>query len=324
MKNGAEERKESRRMIKKGFAGVTALLLLLVILCAGGCRAREEGPGREESEEEGSGSEEITEDTSEESYGVFVGVDASSFRIDQFEGYDLVVVDAQELRAEQLAQLHSAGHTVYSYLNVGSLEKSRDYYRDYKGYCLDRYDNWPDEYWVDVTELEWQDFVTQDLTERILDKDPAVDGLFLDNLDVYSHLSEKRKYRDLAEDAYEALADILGSYQDQDLPVLINGADEFVTRLIEEGDQDLIRGVNQETVFSMIKDYDHDKFGAHSKEERKYYTDYLKTCKKAGLDVFLLEYTTDGELEEEIRKYCRRNGFRYYISAHVNLVPSDS
>ena len=304
-------RREAHRSGARLAAAVMAALALIAVLFGlAGCGGEEEEMVEEQ-----------IPDTSEESYGVFIGVDASSFDISLFEGYDLVVVDAQELKSEQLVQLHARGHTVYSYLNVGSIEKTRDYYRDYRDLCLDRYDNWPDEYWVDVTQDKWQDFVTEDLPAEILRKDPEIDGLFLDNLDVYAHIQETRRYRKKSEETFAALTGILEAYAGKNLPVLINGADAFVSRMIEEGREDLIGGINQETVFSAILDYDRDKFGEQDEDDLKYYKTYLKTCKKAGIEVFLLEYTTDTELEETIVRYCEKNGYRYYISAHVNLIP---
>lgn len=263
------------------------------------------------------------QDTTEESYGVFLGVDATTFSMDLFEGYDMVVVDAQELRSDQLAQLHATGHTVYSYLNVGSIEESRSYFDDYSDCCLDRYENWPEEFWVDVTRPEWQKLVTEELTDRILDADPQIDGLFLDNLDIYAHVQESKKIRTAPAQVFEALCSILESYQGQDLPVLINGADVFVTELLDQGREDLILGVNQETVFSSILDYDRDRFGKQSREEREYFTDYLDRCRRAGLEVFLLEYTTDPDVEVEILDYCAEEGFRCYISGHVGLIPDE-
>ena len=263
------------------------------------------------------------QDTTEESYGVFLGVDATTFSMDLFEGYDMVVVDAQELRSDQLAQLHATGHTVYSYLNVGSIEESRSYFDDYSDCCLDRYENWPEEFWVDVTRPEWQKLVTEELTDRILDADPQIDGLFLDNLDIYAHVRDSKRIRIDPEQVFEALCSILESYQGQDLPVLINGADVFVTELLDQGREDLILGVNQETVFSSILDYDRDRFGKQSREEREYFTDYLDRCSRAGLEVFLLEYTTDPDVEVEILEYCAEEGFRCYISGHVGLIPDE-
>jgi endo-alpha-1,4-polygalactosaminidase (GH114 family) len=113
----------------------------------------------------------------------------------------------------------------------------------------------------------------------------------------------------MKEDVYGALINILEMYQEAGLPVLVNGADTFVSRLIDEEREDLIRGVNQETVFSRIIDYDKDKFGQQPKKENEYYTEYLKACKRADIDVFLLEYTTDEDVEKKICRYCDKNGF---------------
>ena len=135
--------------------------VLLVLLCAllslTGCRI---------GGEEGAEDVEIS-DTSKESYGVFLGIDSKSFDVNLFDEYDLVVVDAQELRPDQLAQLHARGHVVYSYLNVGSIETNRDYFSKYKDLCLFKYENWPDEYWVDVTQKKWQKFTGSGLVDRI-------------------------------------------------------------------------------------------------------------------------------------------------------------
>lgn len=307
---------EKRNMLTAVVLAAAVLLLAAIFLYAcGGDEDEEETPPSEPQQI-----------TSEDSYGVFLGVDAPSFRISGFEGYDLVVVDAQELRSEQLRQLHSSGHKVYSYLNVGSLEKSREYYDEYRDLTLDKYENWPDERWVDVTSPKWQSFVTQELVHRILEKDPDIDGLFLDNLDIYSHMAER--YEKSGNDSgtgevFDALVHILEAYHREDLPVLINGADLFVSGLISEGKEELVRGVNQENVFSLILDYDRDRFGEQEESESRVYRKYLQRCKKAGLDVFLLEYTKDSGLIEDILDYCEKNDFRFYISEHVDLSFAD-
>jgi len=314
------DRKNHRRL----FRDLAAAFLLIVLACVfTNCTS-----GQKSSDSAGSGHslspQELADlsDTSAESYGVFLGVDEDSFSIDIFDGYDLVVVDAQELRKEQLAQLHARGHIVYSYLNVGSIEDFRDYYEDFTDICLDRYKNWPEENWIDVTKEEWQRFVTADLPARILEKDPKVDGLFLDNLDVYFHMASSGKYRAESENAYEALIKILQEYHAGEIPVLINGAEDFVRRLLEDDMGSLILGVNQETVFTAITDYKRDGFEAQDEDETEHYCEYLEECAEEGLQVFLLEYTDDLSIEEKITLYCREHAFRYYISRHVNLVPS--
>ena len=86
-------------------------------------------------------------------------------------------------------------------------------------------------------------------------------------------MQDTKKYRSMKEDVFDALVSILETYQSAGLPVLINGADVFVSQMIEEGLEDLVPGVNQETVFSSIRDYDKDKFGEQPKSENKYYTE---------------------------------------------------
>ncbi|MDO5131407.1 MAG: endo alpha-1,4 polygalactosaminidase [Eubacteriales bacterium] len=296
---------------RAGFLVFAELVFMIAVLCAGGCARKEDGGGTEDKP--------LVQDTSPESYGVFLGVDADSFQISSFSSYDMVVVDAQELKSEQLAQLHSTGHIVYSYLNIGSIEDSREYYDRYRDLCLDRYENWPEEDWVDVTDDRWKTFVTQDLPAMIRKKDPSLDGLFLDNLDIYGHIMDSRKYEEKGEETYDALVEILEAYQEEGIPVVINGADEFVLRLIRDGRTDLLQGVNQETVFTRIKSYKRDKFDTQDEEETGRLKDYLKECSQAGKMVFLLEYTDDEAVAEEIAAFCEKNGYRYYVSEHVDL-----
>ena len=66
-----------------------------------------------------------------------------------------------------------------------------------------------------------------------------------------------------------------------------------------------------------------DWFGAAGKEQKQFYTAYVERCSGAGLDVFLVEYTRDEKLAKEIRNYCSEKGYRFYISEHVNLNPSE-
>ena len=298
---------------------LAAVLFFLLRGCSPDFEQDKKGTGKTSKKTEKT--EEIPE-APVKKYGVFLGIDSRSFSITDFEDYDIIVVDAQELSPHQLAQLHLAGHTVYSYLNIGSVEKSRDYFERFEKCFIGNYDNWPDEVWADVTRKEWEKFVSEELLDRILDKDPKIDGLFLDNLDVYSRISDVEN-EDLTQDAYDALVSILKTYQEEKLPVLINGADLFVNRLIREGETGLIRGVNQETVFSRIINYDRDVFGRQNDKEKETYLSYLKRCRKAGLAVSLLEYTTDESLKKEIEQFCMKNSYQFYISEHVDLGFSD-
>lgn len=240
-------------------------------------------------------------------YGVFIGVgpeDASALR-----GYETVVIDAAYFSAEDIQKLHEDGQTVYSYLNAGALEDFRPYFSQFSQYILDAYEGWPGEYWMDITQREWTEYLLSDVAKGLASK--GVDGLFIDNLDVYGQY--------LSEEAYQAIIMLLqGIQREYSLPVLVNGGDIVVEKIIGDGTSGLIFGVNQECVFTAI-DFDTGASLVQNLEDTAYYKDYLAQCKNAGLAVYLTEYGASGALEKEVEKYCGENGFTYYIAPDLTL-----
>lgn len=242
-------------------------------------------------------------------YGVFLG--ASPEDIKNMESYETIVIDGQLFSWADVSELKEAGHTVLSYINVGSIEEYRPYYDEYSEYTLDVYENWEDERWVDVTAPEWQWFVVHELAEDIRKK--GFDGVFVDNLDVYYHYP--------SEEAFKAITGMLIAFKDLGFYVSINGGDVFVTEYLERfGSADgVFDAVNQETVFSKIIWDEKDKFDEQDSAEREYFQEYLEMVHEKGIDVYLLEYTKDKRLTRKIRKYCKEKGYRYYVSGTLNL-----
>ncbi len=241
-------------------------------------------------------------------FGIFIGCDSENMPGD-IASYETVILDAQYFSIEDISGLKKQGCNVFSYLNVGSVENYRDYYETFKGSTLSTYENWEDEYWMDLSDATWQSFVSETLATELTNK--GIDGFFIDNADVYYMYKNNATYNGL-----NTVMEKLGEYK---LPIIINGGDEYVTKLISDGKSNLINAVNQECVFSNIEDYDKNLFSRNDGDTTKYFTDYLKSCKDAGLNVSLTEYTKDDELASEIRKYCDENGYICYISDSVNL-----
>ena len=244
-------------------------------------------------------------------YGVFLGVNAGKKAMRKFRKYETIVLDAQNgFDKDDIQTLKERGHMVYSYINVGAVENYRDYYNEYLDITLGKYDNWPDERWVDVSSSKWQDFILKDLAEKI--KDTGVDGYFVDNIDVY--------YQYHREPIYDGVETILRGLKEKG-DVIINGGDAVVMEYLEKGGaaEMILDGVNQETVFTAIKDYDRNKFKESSEEDRDYYLAYTEAVKKQGKEVFLLEYTKKGRLKKKIQDRCRELGYRYYISKSLDL-----
>jgi len=240
-------------------------------------------------------------------YGVFIGYDG---KLEDLAAYDTVVIDAQYYDADEINAFRKEGHTVYSYINIGSLEDFRDYYDRYKALALGAYEHWEEEVWIDVEDESWRAFVIDELAPSLIDK--GIDGFFVDNCDVY--------YQYPTEDVLEGVADILSGLKELSDTVIINGGDVFLDAYCDKGGnwKDLISGINQESVFSKIL-WDEEEFSKASDEDTEYFCDYLERYASQGAEIYLLEYTKDEELKGMIRSYCDKHGFHCYISDSLEL-----
>ena len=240
-------------------------------------------------------------------YGVFLNADASS--LERFKRYDLIVIDAQYFTKKDIESLHQNGTKVYTYLNIGSVENFREYYKTYEKFTIGKYEHWDEEKWVDVSVPAWQKFIEQ-LSKKLFEK--GVDGFFIDNCDVYYYAPRKS--------IFEGLTAILQNVMTLKKAVIINGGDTYVTEYRERyGAVDhIMTGVNQEAEWSGI-DFDKGTFNEQTRETREYYSRYLEACKADGMEVYLLEYTTDEKLIQKIKKYCKDKNFHFYISNSLEL-----
>lgn len=248
------------------------------------------------------------------SYGVFIG--AGPEDIGQMFPYDIVAIDAAYFTAGEIGQLHQQGCTVYSYLNIGSIETFRDIYPEFQAMTLDRYDNWPDEFWIDVAHPEWQAYLVDTAAGALAEK--GVDGFFLDNADVY--------YQYPTQEIFEGLVQIIQGLGQYGKDIVINGGDVFISRAMLEPSQPLCRitGVNQECVFTGI-DFDNGALTNQEPDTSQYYQAYLEQCGEHGLTVYLTEYAAIDNLEmrETIRRYCEEKGYLYYIASSMQLDSMD-
>ena len=258
----------------------------------------------------GSASHTSVSGLNDKKFGVFIGLDQEELKETggKIDKYKTIVIDGQSFSKSQIRKWKSDGHIVYSYLNIGSISTSRSYYKDFKNIKLKAYNHWPGEYWMDVSKKAWQKKMIE--VEKSL-TDKGVDGLFIDNTDVY--------YQYHKNSIYSGLENIISGLRKYTSRIIINGGDVFVKKLMDRGKIKLIYGVNQESVFSRIVDYEKNIFKKQTKYNRTYYQKYLKRCKKAGLKVYVIEYTKDYALAKSIKSYCKKAGYRYYMTSNINL-----
>lgn len=241
-------------------------------------------------------------------YGVFLSLDAS--QSSRLTNYQTIVIDAAYFKKADIDSLKHAGHNVYSYLNIGSLEDFRPYYARFKGSTLAPYANWADERWMDVSDPQWQDYLCDVLADALLAK--GADGFFIDNCDVY--------YQYPTQPILDGLMNILHRLRATGADILINGGDTFVSAYdsLYGNLSNILTGINQEFVFSGY-DFDRKKFALASKEDHRYFTEYIESVAKTGAQVYLLEYTQDQAVMDEIAAYCEEKGFQYYIADSIEL-----
>ena len=241
------------------------------------------------------------------SYGVFLSIGED---LESLSSFDTVVIDAQYFDEEEIREFCSSGHRVLSYINVGALEDFRSYYDDYSYLGLGEYEHWSEEIWMDVSSPAWQAFILDDLAPSLREK--GIDGFFVDNCDVY--------YQYPTSDVLEGLGTIMEGLRDTGLEVVINGGDTFLDAYCDAGGswEDVITGINQESVFSKIL-WEGDEFSSADPEDNEYFRDYIERYGEAGADIYLLEYTTDPSLIRQIDSYCSEHGFTYYVSDSVEL-----
>ncbi len=241
-------------------------------------------------------------------YGVFLSIDES--QMSKLKGYDVVVIDAQYFSSASIKKLHDDGQKVYSYLNIGSLENFRWYYKKYRYLSLGRYENWSEEVWMNVSSVRWQKFVVNTLARSLIKK--GVDGFFIDNCDVYYNYPKRK--------IFNGLTIILRQLRRTGKKVIINGGDTYVNQYYRKYRRykDILTGINQESVFSSI-DFDNDKLITQNSEDSKYYQNYIGKYGKLGADIYVIEYTTDSKIIEQINNYCNTNNCKYYVSDSIEL-----
>ena len=269
-----------------------ALAVLFVLMFIGGCFFVKANQAKEFEKND---------------YGVFLNADASS--LERFKMYETIVIDAQYFTKRDIELLHQNGTVVYTYLNIGSIENFREYYTTYAELAIGEYEHWEEEQWVDVANPDWQKFIGQ-LSQELYEK--GVDGFFIDNCDVYYYAPR--------ESIFEGLTAILQNIMMFEKAVIINGEDTYVAEYRERyGDiTPIMTGVNQESVWSGI-DFDKGTFHEQMSETRDYFCKYLEACKADGMEVYLLEYTTNPKLIRKIKEYCKEQDFHFYISSSLEL-----
>jgi endo-alpha-1,4-polygalactosaminidase (GH114 family) len=112
--------------------------------------------------------------------------------------FELVVVDGELARVDEVAALRARRVTVLGYLSVGTIEEWRSWYRSLRRFRLGAWADWKDEWFADVSKRKLRRRISTEIAPRLLGK--GFDGLFLDNVDMVetrSHTAQRDGMRKL-------------------------------------------------------------------------------------------------------------------------------
>lgn len=229
---------------------------------------------------------------------------------------DLAVIDTEGCESAVKSAV-KRGVFIYGYLNAGALERERPFYPLFKHLRLAKYDGWDGEYWIDPTDMAWQQHL---IAEAKRMQSLGVIGLYLDNTDIYYMCAEGFKEERIkmirkapsSQSVYNALSSVIRKINSLGMIVMPNGGDTFV-RKFASAYPSVIKTVNQEGVL-----YQDNK--KQSAEDTKYYTEYLDWCKRKGMYIRGIEYTKSKTASLRCKAYYLKHGWQgLYISKHKNL-----
>jgi endo-alpha-1,4-polygalactosaminidase (GH114 family) len=229
----------------------------------------------------------------------------------RYARFDLVVVDGESTGARAVTAIRRrSGGLVLAYLDVGTIESYRGWYKAAKPFRLDYWGDWG-EWYANVNAPGFRSLMLERVAPTMLAK--GFDGLFLDNTDMTeTHPAQKRGMRKLVA-GLSRLAQTRGK-----LLMAQNGAD------VNWPLRRLYNGINFEDV-SFSYDFDRRAYvrrsaGAVARAQRE-----IRRYLGAGLKVTATDYVAAGKTNQAriaVRNACSAGALPYVSDINLTRVPA--
>lgn len=227
----------------------------------------------------------------------------------KFAGYDLVVADGEEIRADQVDALHAGGALVLGYLSVGTIERWRSWYPLVKRYRLDFWGDWG-EWYAQVAQPGYRAVIAGTVAPALLAK--GLDGLFLDNVDMIADHPRQRT------GMYTLVAS---------LSAIVRGGGGLLFAQNGEGVIDpllpALDGWNREDV-TWTYDFDGRRYRRVGARARRAATDALRRIGDAGLLVTATDYTkaaNPAARDESVASACAAGAVPFVSDIGLSRLP---
>ena len=224
----------------------------------------------------------------------------------------MLALEPEDYTQAEIKAIRAKGYKTLAYLSIGTISTERPWYKLYSPYKLKRLPDWPKEYYMDLREEPWQEFLVERAGEL---KEQGFDGWWLDNLDVYSEYKSKAMFT--------AVQSVLQSIKAIGGYVMVNGGSEWLDDALDRkvDISKYVDGYTQEEVFSRVTSYrGKGTFGKQTNGDSRFYQTLLQRVLKAGTDTFLLEYSRDPAMKGKIIDWCGKTGMTgVCISEDIDL-----
>ena len=230
----------------------------------------------------------------------------------RYAGYDLLVVDGQEAKRRDVAELQSGGAVVLGYLSVGTIETYRPWYPLLKPYRLEAWKDWKGEFFARVRSAGFRHKISRRIAPQLLAK--GFDGLFLDNVDmIEGHRRQARGMRKLV----RRISGLVRA--DRKLLFAQNGY-EIIDPLIPYLD-----GWNREDVTGSY-DFERDRYRVNGRRRTRAAIRELRSVGRRGPLVTATDYTRrrgGATVRRAIANACAAGALPYVSDIGLRRTPAD-
>jgi len=229
----------------------------------------------------------------------------------RYARFDLVVVDGESATARQVAAIRRAsGGLVLAYLDVGTIENYRGWYKAAKPFRLDYWGDWG-EWYANVNAAGFRSLLLGRVAPRMLAK--GFDGLFLDNTDMTeTHSAQKPGMRALVA-GLSRLVRARGK-----LLMAQNGAD------VNWPLRRFYSGINFEDV-SFSYDFDRHAYYRREASAVAQAQRNIRRYRRAGLKVTATDYLVARKTREAqiaVRNACSAGALPYISDIYLRRIPA--
>lgn len=211
--------------------------------------------------------------------------------------FQRVIVEADNLRPDELKALHQQGAKVFAYLSIGEVSPSRPWYKQVApDWILGRNQVWDSDV-LDLTQAGWQDFIREKLVKPLAEQ--GYDGLFLDTLDSFNLYVTTAEARQRQADALAGLLKTIRKTWPQ-MQLIANRGFEVMPDIAP-----LLEAVVAESLFASW-DNAKQKYQPADPAGQEWLLQRLQAIRKDyGLDVVIIDYLPPAH-RDDARKLAGR------------------